>query len=114
MYLFERREVMSRIPRICLVFVLSFVLLAATFPAEHARTLAKPQSSNSMIGSWINVTLAWVTNLVMGAPNGQAPHSSKTIYTGTGSGSGGIGTAKPMTGPGIDPGGSCTVGCTGG
>src|SRR3954462_6385631 len=112
MYLFERREVMSRIPRICLVFVLSFVLLAATVPAAHARTLAKPQSSNSMIGSWINVTLAWVTNLVTGAPNGQAPHSSKTIYTGSGSGSGsGTGTAQPMTGGGIDPNG-CTI-CTG-
>src|SRR3954451_1452097 len=105
MYLFERREVMSRIHRICLVFVLLFVLLAATVPAAHARTLAKPQSSNSMIGSWINVTLAWVTNLVTGAPNGQAPHSSKTIYTGgtgTGSGSGG---PKPMVGSGIDPSG---------
>ncbi len=106
---------MSRIPRTCLVFVLSFVLLAATVPAAHARTLAKPQSSNSMIGSWINVTFAWLTNFVTGAPNGQAPHGSKTIYTGgTGSGSGsGIGTAKPMTGPAIDPGG-CTTGCNGG
>jgi hypothetical protein len=105
---------MCRIPRICLVFVLSFVLLAATVPAAHARTLAKPQSSNSMIGSWINVTLAWMTNLVTGAPNGQAPHGTKTIYTGSGTGSGsGTGTAKPMTGTGIDPGG-CTTGCTGG
>jgi len=106
---------MSRIPRICLVFVLSFVLLAATVPAAHARTLAKPQSSNSMIGSWINVTLAWVTNLVTGAPNGQAPHSSKTYTWGTGTGTGsGSGGAKPMTGVGIDPGGSCTTGCIGG
>src|SRR3954447_15010121 len=114
MYLFERREVMSRIPRICLVFVLSFVLLAATVPAAHARTLAKSQSSNSMIGSWINVTLAWVTNLVTGAPNGQAPHSSKTYTTGTGSGSG-SGGPKPMVGSGIDPSGGCTTtGCNGG
>ena len=105
---------MCRIPRICLVFVLSFVLLAATVPAAHARTLAKPQSSNSMIGSWINATLAWVTNLVTGAPNGQAPHGTKTIYTGSGTGSGsGTGGVKPMTGSGIDPSG-CTVGCTGG
>lgn len=103
---------MYRIPRICLVFVLSFVLLAATVPAAHARTLAKPQSSNSIIGSWFNATLAWVTNLVTGAPNGQAPHGSKTTYSGgTTSGSGGV---KPMVGSGIDPSGGCTTGCTGG
>src|SRR5262245_3532860 len=107
MYLFERREVMYRIPRICLVFVLSFVLLAATVPAAHARILAKPQSSNSMIGSWINVTLAWVTNLVTGAPHGQAPQGSKTTSTGSGTGSG-SGFAQPMTGGGIDPNG-CTI-----
>ena len=107
---------MNRIPRTCLVVVLSFVLLAATVPAAHARTLVKPQSSNSMIGSWINVTLAWLTNLGTGAPNGKAPHGSKTIYTGgAGSGSGGTGGgAKPMTGSGIDPSGGCTVGCIGG
>ena len=48
---------MTRIPRICLVLGLSFVLLAATVPAAHARTLSKPQSSNSIIGSWIDATL---------------------------------------------------------
>lgn len=104
---------MYRIPRICLVFVLSFVLLAATVPAAHARTLAKPQSSNAMIGSWFNATLVWMTNFVTGAPNGQAPHGSKTYTWGTGTGSG-TGGVQPMTGVGIDPGGTCTTGCTGG
>ena len=107
---------MSRIPSTCLVFVLSFVLLAATVPAAHARTLAKPQSSNSMIGSWINVTFAWLTNFATGAPHGQTHHGAKT-YTGgsgAGSGTGAGGAAKPMTGTMIDPSGNCTLGCIGG
>jgi hypothetical protein len=105
---------MSRIPRICLVLGLSFVLLAATVPAAHARTLTKPQSSNSIIGSWIDATLAWAANLVTGAPHGQAVHGavhgSKLTYT-SGSGTGTGGYAQPMTGSCIDPGGhpsSCT------
>jgi hypothetical protein len=101
---------MTRIPRICLVLGLSFVLLAATVPAAHARTLSKPQSSNSIIGSWIDATLAWATNLVTGAPHGQAVHGAKTYTSGTG----GTTTLKPMTGVGIDPSGSCTTGCIGG
>jgi hypothetical protein len=97
---------MSRIPRICLVLGLSFVLLAATVPAAHARTLTKPQSTNSILGNWLNATLAWMANLATGAPNGQAPHGSKWIYT---SGSGtdtSTYTMKPMTGSCIDPGGN--------
>lgn len=95
---------MVRIPRICLVLGLSFVLLAATVPAAHARTLSKPQSSNSIIGSWIDATLAWVTHLVTGAPQGQVTHSKLTYTSGTGTTSG-TGYAQPMTGSCIDPGG---------
>jgi len=102
---------MTRIPRICLVLGLSFVLLAATVPAAHARTLSKPQSSNSIIGSWIDATLAWATNLVTSAPNGQAAAHDTKAYT---SGTGGSTILKPMTGVGIDPGGTCTTGCIGG
>jgi hypothetical protein len=103
---------MIRIPRICLVLGLSFVLLAATVPAAHARTLSKPQSSNSIIGSWIDATLAWAAKLVTGAPHGQAAVHDTKVYTsgsGTGSGTGGV---QPMTGSTIDPGG-CTSGCIG-
>jgi hypothetical protein len=100
---------MIRIPRICLVLGLSFVLLDATVPAAHARTLSKPQSSNSIIGSWIDATLAWVVNLVTGAPHGQAAaHGTKVYTSGSGYGSGG---AVPMVGSGIDPSGTCTYGC---
>jgi hypothetical protein len=102
---------MTRIPRICLVLGLSFVLLAATVPAAHARTLSKPQSSNSIIGSWIDATLAWAVHLVTGAPHSQAASHDTKAYTsgsGTGSGTGGV---QPMTGGGIDPNG-CTI-CTG-
>jgi hypothetical protein len=98
---------MIRIPRICLVLGLSFVLLAATVPAAHARTLSKPQSSNSIIGSWIDATLAWATSLVTGAPHGQAAVHDTKVYT-SGSGTGG---AVPMVGSGIDPSGTCTYGC---
>lgn len=94
---------MTRIPRICLVFALSFALLAATVPAAHARTLVKP-SSNSVIGSWLNATLSWIGNLVTGAPQGKTPHGTKT-YTSV-SGTDTIGTARPMTGTCIDPGGT--------
>ena len=105
---------MVRIPRICLVLGLSFVLLAATVPAAHARTLSKPQSSNSIIGSWIDATLAWVTHLVTGAPQGQQQHGSITgpkLTSSSGTGTG-TGYAQPMTGSTIDPGG-CTIACTG-
>ena len=93
---------MVRIPRICLVLGLSFVLLAATVPAAHARTLNKPQSSNSIIGSWIDASLAWVTHLMTGAPQGQMPHS-KLTSSGTGTGTISGGYAQPMTGSCIDP-----------
>jgi hypothetical protein len=102
---------MTRIPRICLVLGLSFVLLAATVPAAHARTLSKPQSSNSIIGSWIDATLAWAVHLVTGTPQGQAAAHGTKVYT---SGTGGSTILKPMTGVGIDPGGTCTIGCIGG
>ncbi len=102
---------MVRIPRICLVLGLSLVLLAATVPAAHARTLSKPLSSNSIIGSWIDATLAWVTHFVTGAPQGQqhgsVPGSKLTYSSGTDT----SGYAQPMTGSCIDPGGrpsSCT------
>jgi len=107
---------MSRIPRICLVFVLSFVLLAATVPAAHARTLAKPQSSNSIIGSWIEATLSWITGFGIGtsqaAPTHQRPGVKYTAPTG---GSGGtlFGGATTMCSSAIDPWGNC-VGGTGG
>ncbi|MFL6232786.1 MAG: hypothetical protein ACJ76N_06595, partial [Thermoanaerobaculia bacterium] len=91
---------MIRIPRICLVLGLSFVLLAATVPAAHARSLTKSQSSSSSIGSWLDATLAWVGSLVTGAPHGKAPHGSKLTST---SGTGGTGYAQPMTGSCIDP-----------
>ncbi len=104
---------MSRIPRICLVVTLSFVLLAAV-PAAHARTLAKPSSSNSVIGSWLDAALAWVGSFVTGTSHGQTVPGAKTTSTTT-SGSGGFVAVKPMTGGGLDPNGctspqSCTPG----
>jgi hypothetical protein len=103
---------MSRTPRICLVIALSFVLLAATVPAAHARAITHSQSSNSVIGSWLNATLAWIGDFVTGAAHGQTVHGTKTIST-SGSGSGTTGTAKPMTGSCIDPWGTPRP-CTGG
>jgi hypothetical protein len=101
---------MIRIPRICLVVGLSFVLLAATVPAAHARTLSKPQSSNSMIGSWINATLSWAANLVTGSPHGRTVPGAKTYTSGSGTGTGGGGYAQPMTCSTIDPNGSLHCG----
>jgi hypothetical protein len=101
---------MTRIPRICLVAALSFVLLAAAVPAAHARTLAKPQSSHSVIGSLLDATLAWVSNFVTGAPHGKAPYSSKLTSS---SGTSGTGYAQPMTGSCIDPWGNSRP-CPGG
>ena len=95
---------MSRIPRICLVVALSFVLLAAV-PAAHARTLAKPSSSNSVIGSWLDAALAWVGSFVTGTSHGQTVPGAKATSTGT-SGTGGTTTMRPMTGPCIDPNGT--------
>ena len=104
---------MYRIPRICLVFVLSFVLLAATVPAAHARTLAKPQSSNSIIGSWIEATLSWITGFGIGtsqaAPTPQKP-GTKTTSTTTGSSF----LIRPMCGSTLDPNGCCGCSGTGG
>ena len=100
---------MSRIPRICLVFALSFVLLAAAVPAAHARTLSKPQSSNSVIGNWLDTTLAWVANFVTGSPHGQEVRGAKTTYT-SGSGTSAPGYARPMTCSTIDPNGSTVCG----
>jgi hypothetical protein len=94
---------MSRIPRICLVVALSFVLLAAV-PAAHARTLAKPASSNSVIGNWLDAALSWVGSFVTGTAHGQTVPGAKTTSTGT-SGSGSTTTMRPMTGTCIDPGG---------
>jgi hypothetical protein len=108
---------MSRIPRICLVFVLSFVLLAATVPAAHARTLAKPQSSNSMIGSLIDVTLHWITSFGTGtsqaAPAPQKPGMKTGSVPVGGSGGSGFGGVRTMCGSTVDPWGNC-VGGTGG
>lgn len=107
---------MYRIPRICLVFALSSVLLAATVPAAHARTLAKPQSSNAIIGSWIEATLTWITGLGIGtsqaAPAPQKPGVKYTVPTGS---SGGplFGGATTMCSSAIDPWGNC-IGGTGG
>jgi len=95
---------MSRMPRICLVVVLSFVLVAAV-PAAHARTLTKPQSSNSIIGNWFDATLSWVVNFVTGPAHERAVHGTKTTYTG-GSGSVGTGYARPNVGSCIDPSGN--------
>lgn len=94
---------MYRIPRTLIAVALSFALLAAFAPAAHARTAAKPLSSNPAIGSWLDATLAWVGSLVTGAPHGKSPHGSKLIYT---SGTGGTGYAQPMTGSCIDPSGN--------
>jgi L-aminopeptidase/D-esterase-like protein len=109
-FILRGENVMSRIPRICLGIALSFVLLAATAPAAQARTLSKPQSSNPVIGSLFDATLAWVSNLLTDAPHGQAAHGAKTIYTGSGSSGTGTGTAKPMTCSTIDPNGSLHCG----
>jgi hypothetical protein len=105
---------MSRMPRICLVIALSFVLLAATVPAAQARTLAKSQSSNSVISSWLNAALAWIGDFVAGAPHGQTARGTKTISTGI-SGDTTTGTARPMTGSCIDPSGTPSTNpkCTG-
>jgi hypothetical protein len=98
---------MYRIPRICLVFVLSFVLLAATVPAAHARTLAKPQSSNSIIGSWIEATLSWTTGFGIGTSQATpAPRKPRVKTDSTGSLGGALGTIigiHPMCGSGVDP-----------
>lgn len=95
---------MVRIPRICLVVLLSFVLVATTVPAAHARTLAKPQSSHSSIGVWLDATLAWVTQLVTGTPHqGRTAPSSKLLSS---TGDSGTGYAQPMTCSTIDPNGS--------
>jgi hypothetical protein len=102
---------MSRMPRICLVVTLSFVLLAATVPVAQARTLAKPQSSNSVISSWLNAALAWIGDFVVGSSHGQTAHGTKTISTGTTDTT--TGTARPMTGSCIDPWGTPRP-CTGG
>jgi hypothetical protein len=97
---------MSRIPRTLVVVALSFALLAVAVPAAHARTLAKPLSSNPAIGSWLDATLAWVGSLVTGTPPEKVPHGSKLTYT-SGSGTGtGSGYAQPMTCSTIDPNGS--------
>ena len=101
---------MSRIPRTLVAVALSFALLAVAMPAAHARTLAKPQSSNPAIGSWLDATLAWVGSLVTGTPHEKAPQGTKTTYT---SGSGGNGFAQPMTGSCIDPWGNSRP-CPGG
>lgn len=96
---------MNRIPRICLVVALSFVLLAAV-PAAHARTLAKPSSSNSVIGSWLDAARAWVGSFVTGTSHGQTVPGAKTTSTTTsGSGTGTGGYARPMTCSTIDPNG---------
>jgi hypothetical protein len=105
---------MTRIPRICLVAALSFVLLAAAVPAAHARTLTKQQSSHSVIGSLLDATLAWVSHLVTGTQHGRSIPGTKTIHTsGSGSGTGtGTGYIQPMCGSTLDPNGHC--GGTGG
>jgi hypothetical protein len=96
---------MNRMPRICLGIAMSFALLTATVPAAHARTLTKPLSSNSNIGNWLDATLAWVGSLVTGTQHGQQAPSHK-VTTGSGLDSGTTGTARPMTGSCIDPGGN--------
>ena len=101
---------MSRIPRTMIAVVLSFALLAAAAPAAHARTLAKPLSSNPVIGSWLDATLAWVGNLVTDTPHGKAPQGSKLTYTSGSGTSTGPGYARPMTCSTIDPNGSTTCG----
>jgi hypothetical protein len=105
---------MSRIPRICLVVVLSFVLLAATVPAVHARTLAKPQSSNSIIGSWIDATVVWMTSFGIGTSQAApAPHKPR-MKTGTiplsGFGGSGTGGVRPMCSAALDPNGCSGTG----
>jgi hypothetical protein len=107
---------MSRIPRTLVVVALSFALLAVTVPAAHARTLSKPQSSNSIIGNWIDATLAWVAGLGIGtshaAPIPQKP-GMKVFTAPVGSSGGtGFGGATTMCGSTVDPWGHC--GGTGG
>jgi len=103
---------MTRIPRTMIAVALTFALLAAAAPAAHARTVAKPLSSNPIIGSWLDATLAWVGNLVTGTPtpHGKAPQGSKVTYTSGSGSSTGPGYARPMTCSTIDPNGSTNCG----
>lgn len=107
---------MSRIPRICLVLALSFVLLAATVPAAHARTLARSQSSNPGIGSWFDAALAWIgfgSGASQAAPAHQKP-VMKVFPIGSSGGSG-VGEVHPNScGSTLDPNGHCGGTGTGG
>jgi hypothetical protein len=105
---------MNRIPRTAVAFVLSAALLAATAPAAHARTLAKPQPSAPIAaGGWFDAALAWVGGLGLGIPHTQGTRSmEKATSVPISSPTGPIVGAKPMTCSTIDPNGTAV--CHGG
>ena len=103
---------MTRISRTVSAVALSAALLIAVSPAAQARTSERHQAAKPAV-SWFDAALAWISDVLVGAPH-VSPRSTETkIYT-SGPVSGGTGGAVPMTGACIDPNGKPVPCGTGG
>lgn len=94
---------MKSISRITAAAALSAALLIAAVPAAQARTLDRHPSAQPAVG-WFDATLTWLTDVLVGAPQGQA-RSPQMKTTGIPVPPPG-GYAVPMTGSCIDPNGN--------
>ncbi len=91
---------MKSISRTTAAAALSAALLIAAVPAAQARTLDR-HLSNQPAAGWFDATLTWLTDVLVGAPQGQA-RSPQMKTTGVPLPPPG-GHAVPMTGACIDP-----------
>ena len=88
---------MTRVPRICLVFVVTALLALLMAPVAGARTVSSPPAQLSGRG-WLGAALHWVEDLVGLRPHGHRGHGS-SVQQKDGSGS----TSQTNGGSCVDP-----------
>jgi len=88
---------MTRIPRVCLVFVVTALLALLMAPVAGARTVSSPPAHLSASG-WLGAALHWVEDLAGVRPHSHRGHGSSVQQK---DGSGGI--SYPNGGNCIDP-----------
>jgi len=85
---------MSRIPRVCLVFVVIALLTLLVVPMAGARTVSAP-SAHSADGGWVGAALRWVEALTGLDRPAQSSHRTQKPVT--------TKSSESVTGNCIDP-----------
>src|SRR5262245_56385660 len=88
---------MFRVPRVCLVFVVTALFALSMAPVAGARTVSSPPAQPSERG-WLGAALHWVEDLVGRRSHGHRGHGP-AVQQKDGSG----GTSYPTGGSCVDP-----------